>query len=72
MALSGTKTLLESPNASRHAAGRRAGALVDAVLRFPVTHRGQKLEVTMTGETVEYTVREGESLTTITRTKNFV
>jgi len=35
----------------------------DAILRFPVTYRGQMLEVEITGERVEYTLREGEALT---------
>jgi alpha,alpha-trehalose phosphorylase len=35
----------------------------DAVLRFPVTYRGQILEIEVSGESVEYTLREGESLT---------
>jgi len=33
-----------------------------AVLRFPVTYRGQMLEVEITGEKVEYTLRVGETL----------
>ena len=33
-----------------------------ATLRFPVTYRGQKLEVDITGEKVEYTLRAGENL----------
>ena len=33
-----------------------------AVLRFPLTYRGQVLEVEIGTETVEYTLREGESL----------
>jgi len=41
---------------------RRAPA-VDALLRFPVTYRGQRLEVEITAERAEYTLREGESLT---------
>jgi alpha,alpha-trehalose phosphorylase len=35
----------------------------DAILRFPVTYRGQVLEVEITGERVEYTLRDGETLT---------
>lgn len=35
----------------------------DAILRFPVTYRGQMLEVEITGERVEYTLREGEAIT---------
>ena len=35
----------------------------DAMLRFPVTYRGRMLEVEITGERVEYTLREGEALT---------
>jgi alpha,alpha-trehalose phosphorylase len=35
----------------------------DAILRFPVTYRGQMLEIEITAERVEYTLREGESLT---------
>ena len=34
----------------------------NAVLRFPVTYRGQMLEVEIGQEKVEYTLREGESL----------
>jgi alpha,alpha-trehalose phosphorylase len=34
----------------------------DAILRFPVTYRGQILEVEISGDRVEYTLREGESL----------
>jgi alpha,alpha-trehalose phosphorylase len=34
-----------------------------AILRFPVTYRGQMLEIEITAERVEYTLREGESLT---------
>src|SRR6201986_2643330 len=32
------------------------------LLRFPLTYRGQVLEVEIGSETVEYTLREGESL----------
>jgi alpha,alpha-trehalose phosphorylase len=35
----------------------------NALLRFPVTYRGQMLEVEITGERVEYTLRAGEALT---------
>jgi len=35
----------------------------NATLRFPVTYRGQTLEVDITGERVEYTLRAGEALT---------
>jgi alpha,alpha-trehalose phosphorylase len=35
----------------------------NAILRFPVTHRGQMLEVEIDHEKVEYTLREGETLT---------
>ena len=35
----------------------------DAILRFPVTYRGQMLEIEMSSERVEYTLREGDSLT---------
>ena len=41
---------------------RRAPA-EDAVLRFPLTYRGRRLEVAISGERVEYTLREGEALT---------
>ena len=34
----------------------------DAILRFPVTYRGQMLEVEIGREKVEYTLREGECL----------
>jgi alpha,alpha-trehalose phosphorylase len=34
-----------------------------AILRFPVTYRGQMLEVEIANERVEYTLRAGESLT---------
>ena len=34
----------------------------NAILRFPVTYRGQMLEVEIGLEKVEYTLREGESL----------
>ena len=34
----------------------------NAILRFPVTYRGQMLEVEIGFEKVEYTLREGESL----------
>jgi alpha,alpha-trehalose phosphorylase len=34
----------------------------NAILRFPVTYRGRMLEVEIGVETVEYTLREGESL----------
>jgi len=34
----------------------------NAILRFPVTYRGQMLEVEIGAETVEYTLREGECL----------
>ena len=34
----------------------------NAILRFPVTYRGQMLEVEIGIEKVEYTLREGESL----------
>jgi alpha,alpha-trehalose phosphorylase len=34
----------------------------NAILRFPVTYRGQMLEVEISGEKVGYTLREGESL----------
>jgi alpha,alpha-trehalose phosphorylase len=33
-----------------------------ALLRFPLTYRGQVLEVEIGNETVEYTLREGENL----------
>jgi len=36
----------------------------NAILRFPVTYRGQMLEVEIGVEKVEYTLREGESLVT--------
>jgi len=35
----------------------------DAILRFPVTYRGQVLEVEITGERVEYKLRDGDTLT---------
>ena len=34
----------------------------NAILRFPVTYRGQMLDVEIGLENVEYTLREGESL----------
>jgi alpha,alpha-trehalose phosphorylase len=34
----------------------------NAVLRFPITYRGQMLDVAIGVETVEYTLREGECL----------
>ena len=34
----------------------------NAILRFPVTYRGQMLEVEITQENVEYTLLQGESL----------
>ena len=34
----------------------------NAILRFPVTYRGQMLEVEIGIANVEYTLREGESL----------
>lgn len=34
----------------------------NAILRFPVTHRGQRLEVEIGLEKVEYALRAGESL----------
>ena len=34
----------------------------NAILRFPVTYHGQRLEVEIGRETVEYTLREGECL----------
>jgi alpha,alpha-trehalose phosphorylase len=34
----------------------------NAILRFPVTYRGRMLEIEIGVETVEYTLREGESL----------
>jgi len=34
----------------------------NAILRFPVTYRGQMLEVEISLETVEYSLREGELL----------
>jgi len=34
----------------------------NAILRFPVTYRGQMLEVEIGLEKVEYTLRDGESL----------
>jgi alpha,alpha-trehalose phosphorylase len=34
-----------------------------AILRFPVTYRGQVLEVEITGERVGYTLRDGDALT---------
>ena len=40
---------------------RRAPEMT-AILRFPLTYRGQVLEVEIGTETVEYTLREGESL----------
>jgi alpha,alpha-trehalose phosphorylase len=35
----------------------------EAILRFPVTYRGQVLEVEITGERVQYTLRDGDTLT---------
>ena len=35
----------------------------NATLRFPLTYRGQKLEVEIGMEQVEYALREGERLT---------
>jgi alpha,alpha-trehalose phosphorylase len=43
----------------------------NAILRFPVTYRGQMLEIEVSGEWVEYTLREGESLIFSTKRKNF-
>jgi alpha,alpha-trehalose phosphorylase len=40
---------------------RRAPEMT-GLLRFPLTYRGQVLEVDIGTETVEYTLREGESL----------
>jgi alpha,alpha-trehalose phosphorylase len=34
----------------------------NAILRFPVTYRGQMLEIEIRQENVEYTLRDGESL----------
>jgi alpha,alpha-trehalose phosphorylase len=34
----------------------------NAVLRFPLTYRGQTLEIEIGAETVEYALREGEGL----------
>jgi alpha,alpha-trehalose phosphorylase len=34
----------------------------NAILRFPVTYRGQMLEVEIGDEKVEYTLRQGEAL----------
>ena len=34
----------------------------EAILRFPLTYRGQRLEVEIASEQVEYTLREGECL----------
>jgi len=34
----------------------------NAILRFPLTYRGQMLEVEISLETVTYTLREGECL----------
>ena len=34
----------------------------NAILRFPLTYRGQMLEIEIGVETVEYTLREGECL----------
>ena len=33
-----------------------------ALLRFPLTYRGQMLEIEIDNETVQYTLREGEDL----------
>jgi alpha,alpha-trehalose phosphorylase len=41
---------------------RRAPEM-SAILRFPVTYRGQMLEVEIAGESVAYVLRQGESLT---------
>jgi alpha,alpha-trehalose phosphorylase len=43
-----------------------------AILRFPVTYRGQMLEVEITGEKVEYTLRAGETLTIHHETEELV
>jgi len=50
---------------------RRAPAR-GAVLRFPVTYRGQMLEVEITGEKVEYTLRAGDKLTIHHETEELV
>jgi alpha,alpha-trehalose phosphorylase len=34
----------------------------NAILRFPLTYRGQMLEIEIGQDNVEYTLREGESL----------
>jgi alpha,alpha-trehalose phosphorylase len=34
----------------------------NAILRFPITYRGQMLEIEIGAETVEYALREGEGL----------
>jgi alpha,alpha-trehalose phosphorylase len=34
----------------------------DAILRFPLTYRGQMLEVEISAQQVEYTLRDGEHL----------
>ena len=34
----------------------------NAILRFPVTYRGQMLEIEIGAETVKYTLRDGECL----------
>ena len=34
----------------------------NAILRFPVTYRGQMVEIEIRQENVEYTLRDGESL----------
>ena len=40
----------------------RRGPEMTALLRFPLTYRGQVLEVEIGNETIEYTLREGEGL----------
>ena len=43
-----------------------------SILRFPVTYRGQMLEVEITGENVEYKLRAGEALTIHHETEELV
>ena len=40
----------------------RRGPEMTAILHFPLSYRGQVLEVEIGNETVEYTLREGEDL----------
>ena len=40
----------------------RRGPEMTALLRFPLTYRGQMLEIEIDNETVQYTLREGEDL----------